>query len=531
MEDIMIKNGLIVDGTGNPWFRSDLLIESGRIAGIGSFDRAGSGLTIDATGLVVAPGFIDMHSHSDLFLLINPFAESKIRQGVTTEVIGNCGSTLAPILEERLDLLKRNYMPLSEEVDWSWRSFGDYLRVLEERKTSVNTAPLVGHGTIRIAVLGYENRAPVENELEEMKSLVEEAMKSGARGLSSGLIYTPASFSKTEELIELCKVVSRYGGFYSSHIRNESSRLLEAVAEAIEIGEKAGVPVEISHHKAAGGENWGKVNDSLQMIEDARKRGVDVTCDVYPYTAGSTDLSACVPTWAHENGLASLLNRLRDTKIRSRLKLEISEGIPGWENLAKQAGWENIIVSQFDPDRSVEGKSLAVIAGLRNQDPIDAAFDLLIESQGVAQIVIFEMSERDIETVLRHSCSMVGTDGSSYAPYGKLHVGKPHPRNYGTYPRILGRYTREKRLLRLEDAIRKMTSLPAQRLGTLDRGLIAEGMRADITIFDPNTVLDLASYQDPHRYPHGIRYVIVNGEITVRDGEHTGARAGMVLRK
>ncbi len=531
MGDVLIKNGFVVDGTGNPWFKADVLIESDKISGIGPFHGAEPNLTIDGSGLIVAPGFIDMHSHSDLHLLINPLAESKIRQGVTTEVLGNCGSTLAPIREDRLDLLKKNCMPLAEEVNWAWRSFEDYLRTLEERKISVNVAPLVGHGTVRIAVMGYDNRSPTEVEMEEMKGLVGEAMKDGARGLSSGLIYAPGSYSKTEELVELCKVVSGYGGFYSSHIRNESNYLLEAVDEAIAIGERAGVPVEISHHKAAGSENWGKVNDSLRMIEEARKRGVDVTCDVYPYTAGSTDLSACIPTWAHEEGLSNLVSRLGDKKIRSRLKHEIIEGIPRWEDLARQAGWENIIISQFDPDRSLEGKSVAEIAKLRDRDPIDTAFDLLVESKGVAQIVIFEMNEQDVETVLRYPGSMIGTDGSSYAPYGKLHVGKPHPRNYGTFPRVLGRYIRDKKILRLEEAVRKMTSLPARRLGLLDRGLLAEGMQADVTIFDPDTVLDLATYQDPHRYPQGIRYVIVNGEAAVENGEHIGARAGMVLRR
>ncbi len=531
MYDVVIKNGLIINGCGNPWFRADIAVKDGRIAVIGEIPASKGDVVIDATGKIVCPGFIDMHSHSDLFLLINPRAESKIRQGVTTEVIGNCGGSISPIKPDKIPIFKRRIGVLAEEVAWDWRTFDEYASKLESQGIAVNVAPLIGHGTLRINVMGFEARAPTRDELDEMKALLEESMKAGAFGLSTGLIYTPGCYAETDEIIELAKVAAKYGGIYSTHMRSESDRLLEAIWEAIRIGREANIPVEISHMKAAGRRNWGKIIGALKLIEEARMNGIDVTCDFYPYTAGSTGLAACLPPWVHEGGLEEMLKRIQDPAIRSKIREDMERGTVGWENLAGLAGWENVVVVYCERNKQFEGKSIAEIARERNVDPLDAALDLLIDEEGVVGIVLHMMHEDDMKLVMRSPYSMVGTDGSSYAPYGPLARGKPHPRNYGTFPRILGKYVREERVLTIQDAIRKMTSLPAQKLGLYNRGVIAPGYWADIVVFDAMKVIDTATFTDPHKYPIGIEYVLVNGVVVIDKGEHTGKLPGKVLRK
>jgi len=529
--DIIIRNGRIIDGCGNPWYKADIAIKDGKIIKIGKVSPSEADEVIDATGLIVCPGFIDMHSHSDFFLLINPKAESKIRQGVTTEVIGNCGSSLSPILPDKVEIFKKRSGVLAEEVTWDWSSYKEYTEKLERQGIALNVAPLIGHGTLRVNIMEFENRPPTKDELDEMKALLEESLKNGAFGLSTGLIYTPGAYAKTEEIIELAKVASKYNGIYASHIRSESTWLLEAIEEAIRIGKEANIPVEISHMKAAGKKNWGKVKDALRLIEKARSEGIEITCDFYPYTAGSTGLAACLPPWAHEGGVEEMLKRLQDPAMRNKMREHIEKGLPGWENLAGTAGWDNIVIAYCEKNKEYEGLSISQIAEKRGVDPFDAAFNLLIEEEGIVWIILHMMNEDDMKYVMRHPVSMVGTDGSSYAPYGVLARGKPHPRNYGTFPRILGRYVREQNVLTLQEAIRKMTSLPAQKLGLKDRGLIREGYWADIVIFDPKTIVDRATFKNPHQYPKGIEYVIVNGEITIKKGEHTGKLAGRVLRR
>lgn len=517
---LVINNGLIVDGTGRAAFKGTIAIRGERIIGVGEVVNSDCAKTIDASGLVVAPGFIDMHSHSDFPLLVNPRNESKIRQGVTTEVIGNCGASAAPVTEEKLDLLKEQADLDSLELEWDWLTMGEYFARLKGQGTALNVVALIGHGTVRAAVMGFDDRAPTATKLGSMKDLIEQAMRDGAWGISTGLIYAPSFYADTEELIELSKVVAECGGIYASHIRGEGNTLLDAVSEAITIGQEAGLPVQLSHHKATGKANWGKVVQSLELIDRARAEGFDVTADQYPYIAASNGLADSLPGWMHVGGKVELLNRLRDPAVRKRLCQEMKKS---------QGYWENVKIAYCKINKDYEGMSIEAVAGLRKVDVYEAVFDLLREEEATVGIVHFCIAEEDVLTVMQHKAVMIGSDGSALATYGVLNRGKPHPRSYGTFPRVLGKYVREEKILSLEEAIRKMTSLPAKKLGLAGRGLLAEGMQADITVFDPQTVRDRATYIDPHRYPDGIDYVLVNGTVVIEQGEHTGKLAGRVL--
>ncbi|HML03588.1 MAG TPA: D-aminoacylase [Candidatus Bathyarchaeia archaeon] len=525
--DLIIKNGIVVDGTGNPWFKADVGIRSGLISDVDELPSESNEI-IDASGLVVAPGFIDMHAHSDFSLLINPLAESKVRQGVTTEVIGNCGFSAAPLN----DFLKRQIMEMSPilkeaKLKLNWSSMDEYLKKLERNGIALNVVPLVGNGNIRALVMGYESKQPSQNNLRKMKKILAKTIEEGAVGLSSGLIYPPSCYAHTGELIELSKIVAQYRGIYASHIRGEGETLIDSVREAIEIGKKSGISVEISHHKASGKRNWGKVKQTLKMIDEARSVGVDVTCDVYPYLAGMTGLDALLPTRAWEGGVGKLVERLRDPRIRRRLRREMKEGR---SNLLSADDWDSVMVAYCGGHREYEGKTIAEIVEQKRIDPFDFLFDLLIEEKASVMIVIFTMCERDMRNVLKHPASMIGSDTESVAPYGVLGKGKPHPRTYGTFPRVLGEYARRKKVLTLENAIRKMTSFPAQKLRLNDRGLIRKGMWADVTVFSPEKIMDKATYLKPHQYPVGIKYVIVNGQLVIADGKHTRQLPGRVLR-
>ena len=508
--DLLILGGKVVDGSSNPWFHADIGVRGEKISEIGRLSGSVASKMIDASGKVVAPGFIDMHSHSDIYLFTNPLAEPKTRQGVTTEVLGQDGLSVAPLTTESRSELRKYLAGLLGDfpASWTWRSVGDYLKQVEEAKPSVNTATYVGHGSVRAAVMGFEERAPTPKELQEMKELVDRSMKEGAFGLSTGLIYPPSCYADVEELGELCKAVADLGGYYVTHLRNEADTLLESMKEAFEIARVSGVPAHISHHKAAGRRNWGRVRDSLAMIDRARDEGMDVTCDQYPYIAGSTMLSSILPSWAHEGGTERMLDRLGDRGVRSRMKADMERDL------------QSIMVTYCRHRKQFEGKMLTKIAEETGKDPYDAAFDLLLEEEAAVSMAVFNMCEDDVKMVMRHPAVMIGTDG--------LLAGRPHPRAYGTYPRILGRYVREERNLGLEDAVRKMTSLPAQRLGLRDRGLLREGYFADIAIFDPEAVLDRATFEDPLQFPAGVEWVIVNGAVTVENGAHTGARNGKV---
>jgi len=542
--ETLIKNGLVIDGAGNPWFRADIGVSEGKIVQIGRLGNVKAEVVLDARGLVVSPGFIDIHTHSDLALLINPRAESKIRQGVTTEVIGNCGDSAAPVKKETVSFLKEvgEWGGEVKAVKWNWSSFGDYLNRLEERRVSLNVASLVGHGTVRIAVMGVENRSPTNKEMREMKTLVAESMKDGAFGLSSGLVYLPGCFAETSELIELCKVVADYGGFYASHIRGERETIVEALKEAIEIGEQAGVPVQVSHNCPKYGAH-GRFKEQSEVYEKARAREVDVTFDNDAHTDYNPTLSQVLPQWAQAGGNKKIVARLKDLKSREKIKREIIEDKfpgPGYSGLVKHGRWNRIFLFRCKKNKDLIGKSLQEIAKIRGVDSFDAYFDLIIEEKGDVSALFNYIDEEDIRTVLRHPLMMVCSDGSAYAPYGVLgRINGYSPCDYGEYPYILERYVREEKVLTLHEAIRKMTSFPAQRLGLRDRGLLREGMWADFVIFDFNAVRDRATSRYPyrfplpnfpHKYPEGIKYVLVNGEIVVEKGKHKGVFPGRVLR-
>jgi len=526
--DLLFLNGKIIDGTGNPWYKADVGVKNSRIQSIGNLKDRTAKRCIDIKGLVLSPGFIDMHTHSDLAPVTAPKAESHIYQGVTTDVIGNCGGSSAPLSEqmreERFETLEREY-----GIKLDWTTFGEYLDRLESLKISINLVPLVGQATIRTSVMGMEMRAPTSKELEQMKEHVAEAMKAGAFGLSTGLWYAPSGFAKTDEIIELAKVAASYDGIYASHIRGEGDPLIDAVKEAIEIGKKAGLPVHISHHKAMGMRNWGKVHQTLELMEEARQGGVEVTADVYAWTANATGLTAMLPHWVHEGGRGALNRRLKDKETRQRIKKDMMDGIPGWESLVSECGWDRVMITRCSSHEEYEGKRVQELADMKGVDPYDFAFDLLTEEDTRVSIVVFSISEEDAMYVMKHPLTMIASDSSSVSP--EREKGKPHPRTYGNAVQFLGTYVRDKELMPLEQGIRKLTSFPAQKLGLKDRGIIKEGMASDLVAFDPATISNNATYEDPQRYPTGVHYVLVNGELVIEKGKHTNKFPGNVLRK
>ncbi|HEY3065677.1 MAG TPA: D-aminoacylase [Methylomirabilota bacterium] len=527
MLDLKIEGATVIDGTGVTGGRTDVGIRDDRIVAVGDLSRESAGNQLHASGKTLAPGFIDMHSHSDWRLWENRRAESKIRQGVTTEVVGNCGFSPAPVSPEFREELRGLALYLPKGMDFGWPTFGDYLRDLDHSGAAVNVVHLVGHGTLRVAAMGFARRAPTAAELKRMQKLVADAMEDGAWGLSTGLIYAPGSYSTTEEVVELAAVAGRHRGFYASHIRGEGASVLEAVAEAIRIGREAEIPVQISHIKAAGRPNWGKVGQALALIDAARAEGLDVMADVYPYTASSTTARTLLPDWALEGGVEEMKKRLRDPSTRARVRADLEAPASG-QTLLDRIGWENIMVAYSPHRKDAEGKRISEVAAERGTAAVDAVLDLVADEPS-GYVILFQLDEKDLRAALGHRSVMIGSDGSALAPYGNLGAGKPHPRSYGTFPRVLGEYAREQRVLSLPEAVHKMTGLPARRLGLRDRGVIREGARADLVVFDARRVADEATYEQPHRYPTGIEHVIVNGRFVIKDGQHTGSLPGRVL--
>jgi N-acyl-D-amino-acid deacylase len=522
--DALIRGGAILDGSGAPARRADIGVENGWITAIGDLHRQTAGLEIDAVGLTVTPGFIDTHTHSDAASYLpdqqRDIAAAALRQGVTTEVCGNCGFSPFPAPPGTEGRVARHTGILGGPIEW--HDLEGFAARVEARGLFANLAPLVGHGTLRAVVIGFEDRAPEPEELKEMRRLAEEALEQGAFGLSSGLIYSPAVYAGTGELVEIARALASYGRPYTTHIRGETEMLLESVAEAIEIGRRAGVAVHISHHKAAGRPNWGRTADSLEMIERARE-GRDVTLDVYPYTAGSTRLFALLPPWAQDGGVGPMLERLADRETRRRIATDLGQPSQRWENLALAAGWDAIQISACPARPDTEGRRVDELAGAAGKEPLDFVCDLLVEAGGNASMILHMMDEADVRRVLAHPAATIGSDGIPQP-------GKPHPRWAGTFARVLGRYTREERLLELPEAVRKMTSAAAGRFGLRDRGRLAPGMVADLVVFDPALVADSATYEDPLLPPTGIRHVLLGGRLAVRDGELTSERLGRVLR-
>ncbi|TBL70760.1 N-acyl-D-amino-acid deacylase family protein [Paenibacillus thalictri] len=527
MLDLIIKNGKIVDGTGNPWFYGDVGVTDGKIAAVGRLDMEAHQV-IDAQRKVISPGFIDGHCHSDLMILDYPHSEIKLRQGVTAEVIGNCGLAPAPLVPERAEMLKTYIQPVigSTSWKWPWETVGEYMAHVAASRPSEHVATYVAHGALRIAAMGFANRQATAAELDHMKRLLDEGMQAGAIGFSIGLLYAPGSYTSKEELVELCRVLPKYNGLFSTHIRGEGNNLIASVKEVIWIAEQSGVSLHVSHLKAAGKSNWGKALEALELIEDARARGLDVTCDVYPYSAGSTMLTTVLPPWTLEGGIAATLERFRSPELRRRVKEELAEEQTEWDNLVCSTGWDAVIISSVShPEHaSLEGKSIAEISDMRGRHPADCVMDLLLEQDGQVSIVFFHMADSDVEQVVGWEKSLIASDS--------LHceTGKPHPRLYGSFPRLFARYVREKRTLSLEQAVRKVTSFPVQRFKLGRRGLIVPHYAADLVIFDPATICDTATYQDPRQYPEGISHVVVGGKITLAGGEHTHAREGTLIR-
>ena len=511
---LLIKNGDVIDGSGAPAVRADVALEGDRIAAIGPGLTGEVARTIDAAGHYVTPGFIDAHAHSDLFYLDCPDAESKIRQGCTTEVVGMCSFSPAPVHPDRRDAVRAWIGGIGSAMALDWQTFGEYLDRLRAAKPSINIAHFVGHGIMRLSAVGPDNRPATADELREMQRLLAEAMDAGAFGFSTGLVYPPSMYGSTEELIALARSMADRGGLYFSHIRGEGATLEAATAEAIRIGEDGGVGVQIAHVKAAGREHWGKLPAALRLIDGARARGVDVSGDAYPYHAGSTKMDNLMPAWMHDGGIARLLERLGDPAIRKRAIDECLVGGEQWASGTGTMGFDEIMVATCSKPE-LEGLTLAELARRTGVPPAEAMMDLIWSEGAGVSMVAFSQSEDNVARALAHPAVMIGSDSIGLSSGPGPHRGKPHPRMYGTFPRVLGVYARERKLFSWETAVHKMTGMPATRLRLKDRGLLRRGHVADVAVFDPATVKDEATFTDPHRHPRGIPYVIVNGHVVV----------------
>jgi N-acyl-D-amino-acid deacylase len=521
--DLVITGGILYDGSGNPGVEGDIAITRDMIAKIGyGIDPTAATRVIDATGYAVVPGFIDPHSHTDFELLVNPKAESKIRQGITTEIGGNCGFSLFPPSNLHRDYLQKKY-----DVTMDWKGISEFFDILSRRGIALNYGSLVGHSDLRGAVMGAADRPPTNEEIEKMKVLLEEHLEAGAFGLSSGLIYTPGSFAHTNELIELCRIVAIHNGVYSTHMRDEGDHIIEAIEEAVTIAKESKVSLQISHLKMAYPRNWPKVHQILSRISEVEKENVKILADRYPYVATSTLLSVFMPPWVKQGTTEEYLRRLRNPPIRRR----VYEYIRTQEE--KIGSWDNIRISSLltERNRRFIGTSVMAVARELEKDPADTIIDLLVEEEDQVEMINFSLNEDTFRQIILHPLVVIGSDGWALSPYGKLADGKPHPRSYGTFPRMLGRYVREEKIMTLGQAVQKMTSTTARKFGLKWRGWLREGFFADIVIFDPERVIDRATWDEPHQYPEGIDYVIVNGRIVIDQGEHTGLLPGRVLKK
>lgn len=526
--DLVIRNGRVVDGTGNPWRYADVAVKGDRIVAIGRVTGTGT-REFDAKGLVVAPGFIDIHSHSDFKLLQDGHAQSKIRQGVTTEILGEGGS--AGPYQGKVSPKQVTVGKAEHELT----TLGEYFDLIDRSGVSVNVASYVGIGNLWRAAMGDSFERPSPKQMALMKKLLDEALRDGALGLSSQVMMPPGSLATVDDVSELCRVVAKHKAIYSTHIRNEGLEVFEAVKEAIEVGRRTGVPVDIIHLKIADQKFWGRMNEVVALIEAARTEGLNIQANVYPYTRGNNNLVSIIPPWAHEGGRQKLVERLKDRSLRPRLKRDIRSGISGWYNHFTAVGgdWSRMLISSNSMYR---GLTMDRVLALRprpkdGEDDLDQLFDLLIEEGGSVSTVYAHHTDRDMTLALRQPWCSVGSDGSAYSIEGPLRKGNPHPRNFGTFPRVLGVYVRELKLLKLEDAVRKMTSLNAAKVGLKDRGVLRPGGFADITVFDPETIIDNAKYTEPFQYNEGIRFVFVNGQLVLDGEKHTGANPGRALRR
>jgi N-acyl-D-amino-acid deacylase len=527
--DVVIKDGTVYDGTGDKPRVIDVAIRGDRIAALGNFSADQAKTVINAKGLAVAPGFINMLSWSTESLIEDGRSQSEIREGVTTEIMGE-GNSMGPLNDRTKEQMRQEQGDIKYDIKWN--TLSEYLRYLEQRGVSCNVASFVGATTIRDFVIGLEDKQPTPEQLEQMRQLVRQEMEAGALGIGSSLIYPPAFYAKTEELIELCKVAAKYKGKYISHMRSEGNQLLQAIDELLRISKEANIPAEIYHIKAAGQPNWGKADAMLAKIEEAQKAGLKITADMYTYTAAGTGLDACLPPWTEDGGYPALFKRLRDPATREKIKAEVQTPTDKWENLYLAAGSpEKILLSGFKSEKlkPLTGKSLAEIAKMRGKDPIETAMDLISEDESRIDTIYFLMSEENVKKEIVKPWVSFGSDEASQAPEGNFMKSNCHPRAYGNFVRVLGKYAREEKVLTLEQAVRKLSGLPATNLGLDHRGFVQEGMFADVVVFDPATIGDRATFEKPHQYAVGMKHVFVNGTQVLKDGEHTGAKPGRAL--
>jgi N-acyl-D-amino-acid deacylase len=528
MFDLIIRNGKIIDGTGSPWYYGDIGISDGIIKKIGKLNHIGSVETIDAQRQIVSPGFIDMHTHSDLVILDEPLIEAKVRQGITTDLLGQDGIAAAPLPSEYVSPWKKNMAGLNgtPPIEWDWRTVGDYISKIEANKPSYNLAVLVPHGNIRMEVMGLDNRLATDQEIEQMQRVLRRSLDEGAVGLSTGLIYPPCCFAEMKELEALCQVIAEYGVPLVIHQRSEGDEILESMQELVDMMKRCGAHLHFSHLKNCGKDNWHKTADVLKTIDLARADGLEVTFDQYPYTAGSTMLSAILPPWAHDGGSEKMLERLKDSVQRKRMVSEMATALKGWDSISKWADWDGIIITAVATEESkgFVGKTIKEIGAIKNTtDYANLALDLILQEKNAVGMIDFVMNEESVQAILAHPAGTIGSDG--------LLGGEPHPRAFGSFPRILGKYVRENHVLSLEEMIRRMTSQPARIIGLQDRGIIREGMAADIVIFNPDSIIDQATYETPRQHNKGIDYVIVNGQIVINKEQSYRKPAGVVFKR
>lgn len=539
MFDIKIINGIIVDGSGADSYAGDIGIVDDKIVKIGDLSGEEASKIIDANGKIVSPGFIDMHTHSDMSLVYDRRASSRIYAGITTDVIGNCGIGVAPVKEENRQLLldylgTRIVGSMPVQLELPWDSYESYIEYMNQNPPAVNVAPLLAQGPIRIFEMGFSKEEPTEEQLQNMIDKTEECMKLGARGLTSGLVYLPGEYTTRKELVELCKVTAKYGGFYATHVRNEGDDVLESVDEAISVAKEANIHLHVSHLKALGWKNYGKSKALLEKIKKAQEEGLEVSFDVYPYIEGMTSLSALMPPWTFEGGVDKMLERIKIDENREKIKRDITEGIPGWQNFAGSCkSWDDITIVSVTKECNawMEGKTISEIANATNRDEFTTVFEILISENGRVQITPNMMDEEDVDRILCHPESMIGSDSMSLATEGLLAKTSTHPRAFGTHARVLSHYVRERKLISLEDGVKKLTSMPAKILGIKDRGILAEGNYADIVIFDKDLIKDTATYANPKQYPEGIEVVLVNGKVALEDGRQIDVLNGKILTK
>jgi N-acyl-D-amino-acid deacylase len=527
--DIIIRNGAVYDGTGRDAQHVDLAIKGDRIAGLGDFSKASAKTIVNASGLAVAPGFINMLSWSTESLIQDGRSQSELRQGVTTEIMGE-GESMGPVNDRVREHMLREQTDIKYDIKWN--TLAEYLQYLEKRGISCNVASFIGATTIRENIIGFEDRAPTPQELDQMRELVRKEMEAGALGIGTSLIYPPAFYAKTEELSELCKVAAKYNGKYISHMRSEGNQLFEAFDELVRIAREANIPAEVYHIKAAGQKNWPKEDELLARIEKAQKEGLKVRANMYTYTAAGTGLDACFPPWTEDGGYPALYKRLRDPALRQKIASEVKIDSDKWENLYLAAGSpDKILLVGFKSDKlkPLTGKTLAEVAKMRGKDPIETIMDLISEDESRIGTVYYLMSEENVKKELKKPWISFGSDEASQAPEGPFLKSNPHPRAYGCFARVLGKYCRDEKILSLPEAIRRLSALPATNLGLDHRGMLKEGMFADVVVFDPATITDRATFEKPHQYATGVKHVFVNGVQVIKDGEHTGAKPGRAL--